>query len=175
MENKNNIDYTPTAGLKPTLTKLKGFSKAGSYVYESNKKIAGTLSRNRKYLIEKYKYPAHIHYYPRLCGIVPMNYTWIVSVVEVDDVTGEIYDLDDKNSIACEAKLQSPYFSNIKAKLEKINNGEMVDPFTDSYERVWDNYLKLLDIERECRDNRRKALREQCIEDSKYLPKLEEV
>ena len=137
-------NYIPTVGLKPTLTKLKRYSKAGYYVYESNKKIAGNLSRNRKYLIEKYKYPGSLHYYPRMIGIVPMNYTWIVSVVEVDDVTGEVYSIEDRNTIAYKAKLQSPYFSNIKQKLEKINNGEMVDPFTDSYKRIWDVYSGLL-------------------------------
>ncbi len=140
-------DYIPTVGLKPTLTKLKRYSKAGYYVYESNKKIAGNLSRNRKYLIEKYKYPSHIYYYPWLSGIVPMHYAWIVSVVEIDDVTGEVYTVKGRNLIACKAKLQSPYFSNIKQKLEKINNGEMVDPFTDSYKKIWDVYSGLLQIE----------------------------
>lgn len=147
MQTQINNDYIPTVGLKPTLTKLKRFSKAGFYVYESNKKIAGNLSRNRKYLIEKYKYPAQLHYYPRACGVVPMHYAWIVSVVEVDDVTGEIYTLEDRNTIAYKSKLQSPYFSNIKQKLEKINNDEMVDPFTDSYKKIWDVYSGLLQIE----------------------------
>ena len=135
-------DYLPKVGLKPILKKI--VSRAGLYVYESNIKVAGNLSRTRKYCIEKYMYPAQLHYYPRLCGSVPMNYTWILSVVEIDDVTGEIFYLDDRSDTAYKNKLQSPYFSNILQQLEKINNGERVDPFTDDYRRIWKRYLRCL-------------------------------
>ena len=137
--------YFPKIGVKPILKKI--LSNAGLYVYESNIKVSGNLSRTRKYCIEKYKYPAQLHYYPRLCGSVPMHYTWILSVVEIDDVTGEIFYLDDREDVAYYNKLQSPYFSNILQQLEKINNGERVDPFTNSYKKIWKTYIQCLQIE----------------------------
>ncbi|MAE81117.1 MAG: hypothetical protein CMB80_00165, partial [Flammeovirgaceae bacterium] len=118
---KQTRSYVAKVGLIPTLTKLTKYSGAGCHVYESNYKVAGNLSRNRKYCIEKVQYPSNIHYYPRLCGVVPMNYTWIVSVVEINDVTGEIFFLKNRNSKACARKLQSPNFSNRLQHLEKVN------------------------------------------------------
>ena len=136
--------YVAKVGLIPTLTKLTKYSRAGCHVYESNYKVAGNLSRNRKYCIEKVQYPSNIHYYPRLCGVVPMNYTWIVSVVEINDVTGEIFFLKNRNSKACARKLQRPHFSSILLLLEYINNGERVDPFGDDYQKIWKLYLNCL-------------------------------
>ena len=138
------VSYAPKVGLVPTLKRLTKYSKAGCYVYGSNYKVSGNLSRNRKYCIEKFQYPSNIHYYPSLCGVVPMNYTWIVSVVEINDVTGEAFFLKNRNSKAFLRKLQSPYSSEILRQLEKINNGEKVDPFEDDYQKIWKLYLKCL-------------------------------
>ena len=106
---------------------------AGLYIYESQKKLNGLFSRTRKYAVERYPYPANLWYYPSHCGAFPMHYTWIVSVVEIDDVTGEVFFLDHRNMKACESKMQSPWKTKMVATLKAIDNGEMDNPFTNDY------------------------------------------
>ena len=109
---------------------------AGLYVYESQKKLNGAFSRTRKYAIERYKYPANLWYYPSHCGAFPMHYAWIVSVVETDDITGEVFFLDNRNMRACELKLQSPWKSQMVAAVNAIDNGEIDAPFTSDYAKM---------------------------------------
>ena len=112
----------------------------GRYIYQSNKKVQGTHSRNRTYLIERDKYPCNLWYYPAFCGVVPMHYTWQVSVIDRDEYTGKTIYLKDRGKKACAYQMQSSTKSTVLGKLKAIDNEETNDPFINDYKAIHNIY-----------------------------------